>query len=160
MVNNPMKQTHIIFFSIIIIIILIIGAVGSFFLIKKGIRDLGARPVRTTALTAEGEYIIAKQFNEKFKNSAERYSDIGDVVSVAGRDIVVKLIAEETLGERTIRIADDVVIERLTTTVDGQFRENARVSDIKQGDRLVYYYVQKTDPVIAQAIQILGNFSQ
>src|SRR3989344_2347647 len=150
-----MKQTYIIFFSIIIAVIVITGAIGSFFLIKKGMNDLAARPVRTTAMTPEGEYILVKQFNEKFKNSAERYSDISDVVSVKGRDVIVKLIVAETPSERTIRIADNALIERITTTGDGQFRENARIPDIQAVDRLMYYYVEKTDPIVVQAVQIL-----
>jgi len=154
-----MKQTHIIFFSIIIAVIVIISAIGSFVLIKKGMNDLVTRPVLTTALTPEGEYLLVKQFNEKFKNSAERYADVGDVVSVKGRDVVVTLVSADTPSEQMVRMTADALIERLITNTSGQFRSNARVSDIKTGDRIIYYYIGKTEPIIVQAVQIVGNFS-
>ena len=104
------------------------------------------------------EDIMLSNLN-KFKNSAERYADVGDVVSVKGRDVVVTLVSADTPSEQMVRMTADALIERLITNTSGQFRSNARVSDIKTGDRIIYYYIGKTEPIIVQAVQIVGNFS-
>ncbi len=136
---------------IFIVILVVILALFGWWL--KTNYPLGKKLLDKPALTQEGTSGLTEDVNKKYQDK-QRYSNFANIKSIKDRDITVQGLGSET-GDKVLRIGRGAMIELLISNAQGQFRRDASVADLQAGQRILYYYVEVTNPIEVVALQIL-----